>query len=423
MKAQSVIPIVDTNIIPDRNAGIGSLLWDLQNPHDPDRDGPPLLDRAFAFIDVGVSRAKVSTVLRDLLANSLKMDVNYVATERAVAVPYASVTALGNQAERIRGCLSRMISSKQAAREVKDWHFVVDPTGQVYSIAYAYNLHGNEVWESYFMGRAFMVSGEKVEFRDSALDVMLAPIVQTIEAEVDLERKRDADPSRPAPVWDGYRMERNPLQAGLAQFGITLQKTDVPQRIEDRQNVLFLGNVLNQYPQQERPRELDRIAANLEDRDIVIVQADDAEGSSIEVLHVKGHGAQKTRQRVRAINTRTLEVQTLDRNSGTWRQIRMKPEVERLASRLVEFLGMRVSPVESRQNDRKVLVRQYVNHVFATFFRALPVEETLHIAIREALRRLPSDGGSKQTSDFNGEAVDAYVHCSKAAKDKLCASI
>ncbi len=50
MKAQTAVPFVDTNIIPDRNAGIGSLLWDLQNPQDPDRDGPPLLEPEFAFI-------------------------------------------------------------------------------------------------------------------------------------------------------------------------------------------------------------------------------------------------------------------------------------------------------------------------------------------------------------------------------------
>ena len=69
MKAQTVVPFVDTNIIPDRNAGIASLLWDLQNPQDPDRDGPPWLAPEFAFIDVGVSRAKVSTVLKTLLAS------------------------------------------------------------------------------------------------------------------------------------------------------------------------------------------------------------------------------------------------------------------------------------------------------------------------------------------------------------------
>src|SRR5512137_619279 len=87
MNAQTAVPFVDTNVIPDRNAGIGSLLWDLQNPRDPDRDGPPLLDRAFAFIDVGVSRAKVSTALKTLLTDGLEMDVDYVATERPEAVP------------------------------------------------------------------------------------------------------------------------------------------------------------------------------------------------------------------------------------------------------------------------------------------------------------------------------------------------
>src|SRR5512136_2901261 len=142
MKAQTAVPFVDTNIIPDRNTGIGSLLWDLQNPEDPDRDGPPLLDLEFAFIDVGVSRAKVSTALKTLLASDLKMAVEYVATERLEAVPYANVTLLGDRAEKIRGCLSTVFSSKGATCEVKDWHFVVDQQDQVSAIAYSYHLHG-----------------------------------------------------------------------------------------------------------------------------------------------------------------------------------------------------------------------------------------------------------------------------------------
>src|SRR5512135_3484272 len=318
MKAQMAVPFVDTNIIPDRNVGIGSLLWDLQNPQDPDRDGPPLLDSEFAFIDVGVSRARVSTALKTLLAGDLKMDVDYVATERLEAVPYASVTLQGDRAEKIRACLSGSFSSKGATCEVKDWHFVVDLKGKVSSVAYSYHLHGNEVWEAYFMGRTFMYSGEPVEFSDPKLNEMLAPEVSKIEARIEAERKRDGDPSQPAPSWDGYRMEKNPLEAGLAEFGVTLQKTDVPQRIKGRQNVLFLGNVLNHYPQDEQARELDRIAANMEEGDIVIVQVDEAETSSIEVLHVNGHGAQKTRERVRLINTKTLEVQKLVRNLGSW---------------------------------------------------------------------------------------------------------
>src|SRR5512142_391457 len=150
MKTHTPVPFVDTNIIPDRNAGIGSLLWDLQNPRDPDRAGPPLLNPEFAFIDVGVSRARVATVLRTLLASDLEMDVDYVATERLEAVPYANVTLLGDRAEKIRACLSGIFSSKGAACEVKDWHFVVDRNGKVSSTAYSYPLHGNEVWEAYF---------------------------------------------------------------------------------------------------------------------------------------------------------------------------------------------------------------------------------------------------------------------------------
>ena len=408
MKAQTAVPFVDTNIIPDRNAGIGSLLWDLQNPQDPDRDGPPLLDPEFAFIDVGVSRAKVATALKTLLASHLKMDVDYVATEPAEAVPYANVTVLGDRGEKIRGCLSGMISSKGARREVTDWHCVVDRKGKVSSVTYSYDLHGNEVWESYFMGRAFMVSGEETEFLDATLDEMLAPDVQKIEARIDLEVKRDSDPSQPAPSWDGYRVERDPLEAGLAEFGITLQKTDIPQRIKDRQNVLFLGNVLNHYPQDEQARKLDRIAANMQERDIVIVQADDMEMCSIEVFHVKGQGDQKTRERVRWINTKTLDVEKPVRGSGSWRQIRLKPEVERMVSRLIDCLGRKVSSPDWSQGDHKVLVHQYISHVFRTFFRASPVEEILRIAIREAMRRLPSEGGPKGIPVFKDDALDAY---------------
>ncbi|HEX9136789.1 MAG TPA: hypothetical protein VF905_07565, partial [Nitrospirota bacterium] len=267
-------------------------------------------------------------------------------------------------------------------------------------IAYSYNHYGNEVWEPYFMGRVFMFSGEKIEFSDPRLDEMLAPDVQKIEAMI--------DPSQLAPSCDGYTIERNPLEAGLAEFGITLQKTDVPQRIKDRQNVLFLGNVLNHYPQDEQARELDKIAANMEEGDIVIIQTDDVETPSIEVLHVRMQGAQKTRERVRWINTRKLEVQKPVRGPGSWRQISMEPGVKRMVSRLIDCLGRKVSSPEWSQEDHKVLVRQYISHVFATHFRALPVEETLRIAIREALRRLPSEGGPKGIPVFKDDAKDAY---------------
>ena len=407
MKAQTAVPFVDTNIIPDRNAGIGSLLWDLQNPRDPG-DRPPLLDREFAFIDVGVSRARVSTALKTLLASDLEMDVDYVATERLEAVPYANVTPLGDRAEKIRGCLSRMISSKEATREVKDWHFVADRQGKVSSISYSYDLHGNEVWESYFMGRTFLYSGENVEFSDPRLDDVLAPDVPKIEARIDLQRKRDGDASQPAPSWDGYRMERNPLEAGLAEFGIALQKADLPQRIEDTQNVLFLGNVLNHYPHDEQAHELDRIAASMADGDVVIVQVDEVDTSSIEVLYVKGQGSRKTLERVTWINTQTLEVQKRVLGTGSWQQIQLKPAFEQMVSRLMECLGMKANSPEWSREDHKALVRQNIIHVFRTFFRALPVEKTLRIAIREALRRLPSEGGMKGFPVFKDDARDAY---------------
>ncbi len=408
MKAQIAVPFVDTNIIPDRNVGIGSLLWDLQNPQDPVRDGLALLDREFAFIDVGASRAKVATALKTLLANDLEMDVDYVATERVEAVPYANVTLLGDRAEKIRGCLSAIFSSKGAACEVKDWHFVVDRNGKVSSVAYSYHLHGNEVWEAYFMGRTFMYAGEQVEFSNPQLDAALAPEVAEIEARIASERKREVDPSLPAPSWNGYKLEKYPLEAGLAKFGITLQKTDVPQRIADRQNVLFVGNVLNNYPQDEQARELDRIATNMQERDMVIVQVDEVATAFIEVLQVKGQGAQKTRECVRWINTKKLEVQQRVPGSGSWRQIRLKPEVERIASRLIECLGRKLSSPEWSQKNHRILVHQYIRHVFMTFFRALPVEETLRIAIREALRRLPAEGGLKGIPVFTDDARDAY---------------
>ena len=257
------------------------------------------------------------------------------------------------------------------------------------------------------MGRPFMVSGENIEFRDPMLDEMLASDVQNIEARIDVERKRDSDPTQPGASWDGYRMEKHPLDAGLAEFGITLQKTDVPQRIKDRQNVLFLGNVLNHYPQDEQSRELDRIASNMQEGDIVIVQADEAEKSFIEVLYVKGQGDRKTRERVRWINTSTLEVRKPVRGTESWRQIHLKPVLGKIMSRLLDCIGRKeISPDWSPEH--KVLAHQYINHVFATFFRALPIEETLRIATREAVRRLPSEGVPKGIPVFADDAQDAY---------------
>jgi hypothetical protein len=211
---------------------------------------------------------------------------------------------------------------------------------------------------------------------------MLAPDVRTIDA---------SDPSQPS--WDGYRVERNPLEAGLAESGITLQKTDVPQKITDRQNVLFLGNVLNHYPQDEQARALDRIAVNMEEGDIVIVQVDETDMSSIEVLHVRGQGARKTRERARWIDTRALDVQTPAHGPGSWRRIHVKPAVDRMVNRLVE--RMTVTCPDWSQHAPKAVVRKNISHVFRTFFRALPVEETLRIAVREAMRRLPSEGDLK----------------------------
>ena len=258
------------------------------------------------------------------------------------------------------------------------------------------------------MGRPFMYSGEVVEFSDPQLDEMLASDVTAIEAGIDLERRRESDPSQLGPSWHGYRMERDPLEAGLAEFGITLQKTDVPRRITDRQNVLFLGNVLNHYPHDERVRELDRISASMDEGDIVIVQVDEVETSSIEVLHVKGRGGRTTRERVKWIDTRTLEIQELVGSAASWRQIRVKPVVERIACRLIDCLGKKMSSAAWNQVDDQALARDTISHVLRTFFRAWPVEETLRIAIRQAVRRLPSEGGPKGIPVFDGDATDAY---------------
>ena len=408
IRTQTAVPFVDTNIIPDRNAGIGSLLWDLQDSQDSKQDGLPLLGPDFAFIDVGASRARASTTLKTLLARGLGMDVAYVATELPEVVPSANVTLTGDRAEKIRGYLSAMISSTGTTREVTDWHYVVDRKGQVSSVAYSYHHHGNEVWEAYFMGRHFMVSGESVEFLDPTLEAMLAPDVATIEAGIVLERARDSDPSQPAPSWDGYRVEREPLKSGLAEFGITLQTTDVPQRIKDRQNVLFLGNVLNHYPPEERVRELDRITAHMREGDLVVVQVDEVETSFIEVLHVKGLGSQRTRERVRWINTKTLELQRPVGGPGAWRQMCLRPELDRMAGRLIDCLGRRMSSPEWSHAAHTALVHRYVSQVFRAYFRALPVKETFHIAIREVLRRLPSEAVSRGIPVFKDDARDAY---------------
>jgi hypothetical protein len=129
--------------------------------------------------------------------------------------------------------------------------------------------------------------------------------------------------------------------------------------------------------------------------------------TTIEVLHVTGQGAEKTRDRVRWIDTKTLEVLQSVRGPGSWRQIDMKPALAGMASRLNDCLGRRVHSPDWRQ-DHRVLSHQYISLVFRAFFRALPVEETLRVTIREALRRLPSDGGLRRIPVFKGEAEDAY---------------
>ena len=408
MKAQTEVLIVDTTIIPDRNAGIGSLLLELQHSEDAGQDGPPLLGAEFAFIDVGTSHSKVSVTLKTILARDLRMNVEYVATELPEVVPYAYVTPTRPGAEKIRTYLSGMITTKETTREVIDWHYVIDQKGKVSSVAYSYNHFGNEVWEAYYMGRSFMVSGEKIEFHDPALDEILATDVQSIESKINLEKKCESDSGRPGPSWEGYRMKKNPLEAGLAESGIALQKREVPHRSKGKQNVLFLGNVLNHYPQDEQSSKLYRIAANMKEGDIVIIQSDEMETASIEVLKVNGHGIRKTLERVRWINSGKLEVSKFMPGTGSWQQIHLKPALELMVSRLSYCLGIKLSSPEWNQEDHKLLVRQFIYQIFGTFFRALPVEETLRVAIREALRRLPSGGALKGIPVFMDDLTDAY---------------
>lgn len=383
VKDRATVPMVDTTIIPDRNAGIGSLLWDLRNPRDPSRDGTPLLSRDFAFIDVGVSHARAAIALQTLLLRDLGMEVEYVATERPEALPFAHVTPLGSGADAILSSLTRMISSKGSARAVEELHFTVDHRGKVTSIAYRYDLHGNEIREAYFMGRPFLYAGEMIGYSCPELDGLMAPVVTEIEARMD----RDRAPN--TACWDDFMVRRHPLETDLADFGIPLQKTNVPRRITGKQNVLFLGNVLNHYPQDEQSHELERVTANLEHGDLVIVQSDEVATPSIEVLQILGEGTRRRRQRLRWINTRDLEVRMPDCGPEGWRSIALKPEVTRAAGQVMQSLAERAGFTGWPDEARPMLVHRYIGHVFATYFRAMPVAETLRVATREALRRLP----------------------------------
>lgn len=75
---------------------------------------------------------------------------------------------------------------------------------------------------------------------------------------------------------------------------------------------------------------------------------------------------------------------------------------------LMACLRRTVRSPEWSQEDHQMLVRRYISHVFLTYFRALPVEATLRIVIREALRRLPSEGALKGIPVFEDDAKDAY---------------
>ena len=140
----------------------------------------------------------------------------------------------------------------------------------------------------------------------------------------------------------------------------------------------------------------------------MIVQVDEVQASSIEVLQVKGRRPRKTSARVRWIDTQKLEIQQPGRGPGSWRQIRVRPKVDRMVSRLVDCLGEKVSSPAWSREEHRALVRQGISHVFRTFFRALPVAATLRIAVREALRRLPREAVPKGMPVFKDDAMDAY---------------
>jgi hypothetical protein len=91
-----------------------------------------------------------------------------------------------------------------------------------------------------------------------------------------------------------------------------------------------------------------------------------------------------------------------------WQQIQLKPVLDRIRSRLIDLIWVKRILPEWNQEQHQFLAHQSIHHVLATFFRALPLETTLRIAIREALRRLPCEGGLKGIPIFEGDSQDAY---------------
>jgi hypothetical protein len=184
LKPQPKLPFVDTNVIPDRNAGLGAFFGSSESSKSGS-DGPPLLNTLFAFTDVGVSRAKVATALKTLLANDLRWTWNMWPLKCPEAVPYANVTLLGARAEKIRGHLSGMSPYKGESRpRSRTGIIVVDRTGKVSSVAYSYHLYGNEVWEPIsWGGRSCAQVTRSVLGPEAGRDA--GPDVQKIEAMID----------------------------------------------------------------------------------------------------------------------------------------------------------------------------------------------------------------------------------------------
>lgn len=100
---------------------------------------------------------------------------------------------------------------------------------------------------------------------------------------------------------------------------------------------------------------------------------------------------------MRWINTRELEVHVPALGPEGWRRIGVKEEVKRAASQVLECLASKADFPERREEASQRLIRQHLSQVFATYFRAKPVAETLRIATREALRRSPRLEGLKGT--------------------------
>jgi hypothetical protein len=234
------------------------------------------------------------------------------------------------------------------------------------------------------MGRPFLYAGETIEFSNPELDAVMAPVVAEIEEAMHLSRIQ----ARPASFGDGFRVEWNPIESSLAASGIALQATEVPQRIPGKQNVLFLGNVLNQVPRHEQARQLARISSHMTPGDLVIVQSDEAPTAGIDVCQVTERDGQRTLLRMRRIDTATLEVHQSTTGPERWKTTSINAGVIHAADQAWQSLCATDVFTTPLEEPSQRMVRRQFHHVFATFHRAMPTPETIDIAAREVLRRL-----------------------------------